>query len=44
LLDDSAQFYGWTKGSNLLKKYIQWIYIPAVKDASTEQEEGSKTA
>jgi predicted ATP-dependent endonuclease of OLD family len=44
LLDDSAQFYGWTKGSNLLKKYIQWIYIPAVKDASSEQEEGSKTA
>lgn len=44
LLDDSAQFYGWTKGTNLLKKYIQWVYIPAVKDASTEQEEGSKTA
>jgi len=44
LLDDSAQFYGWTKGTNLLKKYIQWIYIPAVKDASGEQEESSKTA
>jgi len=44
LLDDSAQFYGWTKGTNLLKKYIQWVYIPAVKDASTEQEESSKTA
>ena len=44
MLDDSAQFYGWTKGINLLKKYIQWVYIPAVKDASTEQEESSKTA
>ena len=44
LLDDTAQFYGWSKGANLLKKYIQWVYIPAVKDASTEQEEGSKTA
>jgi predicted ATP-dependent endonuclease of OLD family len=44
LLDDSAQFYGWTKGTNLLKKYIQWVYIPAVKDASGEQEESSKTA
>jgi len=44
LLDDSAQFYGWTKGTNLLKKHIQWVYIPAVKDASGEQEESSKTA
>lgn len=40
----TTQFYGWTKGSNILEKYIQWIYVPAVKDASTEQEEGAKTA
>ncbi len=44
LIRDSNQFYGWSKGANLLRKYIQWIYIPAVKDASTEQNEGSKTA
>lgn len=44
LLPGSNQFYGWSKGANLLRKYIQWIYIPAVKDASTEQDEGSKTA
>ena len=42
LLLDSNQFYGWSKGANLLRKYIQWIYIPAVKDVSTEQDEGSK--
>ena len=44
LLDEPNQFYGWSKGANLLDKYIQWVYVPAVKDASTEQEEGSKTA
>ena len=44
MLDEPNQFYGWSKGASLLDKYIQWVYIPAVKDASTEQEEGSKTA
>jgi putative ATP-dependent endonuclease of OLD family len=44
LVDDPNQFYGWSKGANLLTKYVHWIYIPAVKDASTEQEEGSQTA
>lgn len=44
LLEDGNQFYGWSKGSNLLRKYLQWVYIPAVKDASTEQEESSRTA
>lgn len=36
------QFYGATKGSNLLNKYVQWVFIPAVKNASDEQAE-SKT-
>jgi len=31
------QFYGFSKGANLLEKYIQWIYVPAVKDASSEE-------
>lgn len=44
LLEATAQFFGFTRGSNLLTKYIQWVYVPAVKDASTEQEETSKTA
>lgn len=44
LLDDPTQLYGWTKGLNRLARYVQWVYIPAVKDASTEQEESSKTA
>lgn len=33
------QFYGATKGANLLNKYVQWVFIPAVKNASDEQSE-----
>lgn len=42
--ESETQFFGFTKGSNLLSKYVQWVYVPAVKDASTEQDENSKTA
>lgn len=38
------QFYGFTKGTNRLQKYIQWVFVPAVKDASTEQLETKKSA
>jgi len=38
------QFYGWTNGENRLRKYVEWVFIPAVKDASTEQMEGKTTA
>ena len=44
LRESPSQFFGFTKGSNLLTKYIQWVYIPAVKDASSEQDESGKTA
>ncbi len=43
-IEDLNQFYGFTKGDYHIEKYIQWVYVPAVKDASTEEEEGSKTA
>lgn len=43
-VESKTQFYGWSKGSNLLNKYLQWIYIPAVKDASSEQDESTTTA
>lgn len=33
------QFYGFTKGASLLDKYLQFIYVPAVKDAADEQQE-----
>jgi putative ATP-dependent endonuclease of the OLD family len=38
------QFYGFTKGANRLQRYIQWVFVPAVKDASTEQLEAKKSA
>lgn len=38
------QFYGVSKGTNLLEKYIQWVFVPAVKDASTEQIEARNSA
>lgn len=41
---DENQFYGWSKGDNRLRRYLQWVYVPAVKDAATEQEEGKTTA
>lgn len=44
LVPEPNQFYGFTKGAYHLENYIQWVYVPAVKDASTEQEEGNKTA
>ncbi|MBB5190688.1 putative ATP-dependent endonuclease of OLD family [Silvimonas terrae] len=43
-LDSEDQFYGASKGSNLLARYVQWIYVPAVKDASQEQQESKNTA
>lgn len=38
------QFYGISKGSNRLARHIQWIYVPAVKDATDEQTETKNSA
>ena len=43
LTESSDQFYGFTKGTDRLPKYIQWVYIPAVKDIASEQDESKKT-
>lgn len=37
-------FYGATKGQDKLDPFIQWVYLPAVKDASEEAEEAGNTA
>lgn len=44
LIDSPNEFYGWSKGTNLLRKHVQWVYIPAVKDASEEQDESKNSA
>lgn len=43
-LPSGDEFYGVSKGRNRLEKYIQWVFVPAVKDASEEQAEAKNTA
>lgn len=44
LIPSADEFYGVSKGKNRLEKHIQWVYVPAVKDATSEQSEGKTTA
>jgi putative ATP-dependent endonuclease of OLD family len=45
LVNSKAEFYGGAgKAQNLLSQFIQWVYVPAVKDATSEQLESRKTA
>ena len=44
LMPSEDQFYGATKGSNRLAPHIQWVFIPATKDISTEGEETKNSA
>jgi predicted ATPase len=44
LIPSEDQFYGVSRGANRLAKYLQWIYVPAVKDASSEQVEARNSA
>lgn len=44
LIPSEDQFYGFSKGSNRLAQHVQWVYLPAVKDATTEGAEGKNTA
>ena len=39
-----AQFYGFSKGENRLAGFIQYVFVPAVKDATSEEAEGKNTA
>jgi len=43
-IPSADEFYGFSRGANRLAKYVQWVYIPAVKDVTTEQTEGKTTA
>lgn len=44
LIPSEDQFYGVSRGANKIEKYLQWVYIPAVKDAVTEQAETKNSA
>jgi putative ATP-dependent endonuclease of OLD family len=43
-LPSGDEFYGVTRGTNILEKHLQWVYLPAVKDAASEQTEEKNTA
>lgn len=44
LIPSEDQFYRFSRGNNRLAKFVQWIYVPAVKDASKENVEARNTA
>lgn len=44
LIQSEDQFYGATKGTNRLSPHIQWVFIPAAKDATEESEESKTSA
>ena len=44
LIPSEDQFYGFSRGANRLAKHVQWVYVPAVKDASSEQVEARNSA
>lgn len=44
LIPSEDQFYGFSKGSNRLANHVQWVYVPAVKDATSEQVEARNSA
>jgi predicted ATP-dependent endonuclease of OLD family len=43
-IESPDEFYGVSKGANRLGKFIQWVFVPAVKDAVSEQNETKNTA
>lgn len=43
LIPSEDQFYGFSKGANRLGKFIQWIYIPALKDTLKENTDSKNT-
>jgi predicted ATP-dependent endonuclease of OLD family len=44
LIPSEDWFYGVSRGANKIDKYVQWVYVPAVKDAVTEQVETKTSA
>jgi energy-coupling factor transporter ATP-binding protein EcfA2 len=44
LIRSEDQFYGFSKGANRLERYVQWVYVPAVKDMTKENVEAKSTA
>lgn len=43
LTASGAELFGISKGAHKFQKHISWVYVPAVKDASSEAEEGKSS-
>ena len=39
LTTSGAEFFGVSKGTHKFQRHINWVYVPAVKDAASESEE-----
>ncbi len=44
LIPSEDQFYGVSRGVNKLESHIQWVFVPAIKDATEESEESTRSA
>jgi putative ATP-dependent endonuclease of OLD family len=44
LLASEDQFYGFSHGANRLAKHVQWVFVPAAKDASEERTEAKDSS
>jgi len=44
LLQSEDEFYGFSRGSNRLQKFVEWVYVPAVKNVTEEQQEARDNA
>ena len=44
LIPSEDQFYGASRGANRIAPHIQWVFVPAVKDATEEGEESKTSA
>jgi len=44
LIPSEDQFYGASKGINKLANHVQWVFVPASKDATEESEESRNSA
>ena len=44
LMESPDQFYGVSKGEHLLNRHLQWVFVPAVKDAASEHREAKDSA
>ena len=43
LVLSGAEFFGVSKGVDKFKRHVNWVYVPAVKDAASESEEAKNS-